>query len=575
MSIPLTIEKLLAGKVVESERLEFKRSWNPSAIMRTITAFANDYENLGSGYIVVGIEEENGMPKRPVYGFEPESFDKVQKEMLGYCNLIRPTYFPRLSLEEIDGKHVLLIWVSAGSNRPYEVPRDVTASTKDYHYYIRRFSSTVQANVEEKKELISLTANIPFDDRVNHKASLSDISINLVQQHLRAIGSKLQDDLNNLSHLELCRQMNLVEGSDEHILPKNVALMIFNAKPSAFFPDTAINIVEFPDGVAGSSFIEKNFDGPIQQQLMDALAYLKAQIIKSKTNKIKGEALSKTFFNYPFEAIEEALANAVYHKNYELREPIEVRILPEAIEIISYGGPDPSIRKDDLNNGIIRARRYRNRRIGEYLKELNLTEGKGTGIPTIKRALSLNGSKPAVYDTDGDERRFFVVIIPVHEVFLSEYSNKEGNQDINQDINQDKLKSNQDKSKSNQDILKIDQDKSKIDQVKTKIDQDKSKIDQDKILENLEKDLLRNYKKEYKKQILKRMIDTLIYCDIAKTRVEILEHIGLTNHTRNFKEYIEPIVEMGFLKRTIPEIPTSRNQKYITTIEGNKLITNE
>ena len=556
MSIPLTIEKLLAGKVVESERLEFKKGWNPSAILRTITAFANDYENLGSGYILVGIEEENGMPKRPVFGFEPESFDKVQKEMLGYCNLIRPTYFPRLSLEEIDGKHVLLIWVNAGSNRPYEVPREITASTKEYHYYIRRFSSTVQANVEEKKELISLTANIPFDDRVNHKANLSDISINLVQQHLRAIGSKLQDELNNLSHLALCRQMNLVEGSDEHILPKNVALMMFNAKPSTFFPATAINIVEFPDGVAGSSFIEKNFDGPIQQQLMDALAYLKAQIIKSKTIKIKGEALSKTFFNYPFEAIEEALANAVYHKNYELREPIEVRILPEAIEIISYGGPDPSIRKNDLNNGIIRARRYRNRRIGEYLKELNLTEGKGTGIPTIKRALSLNGSKPAVYDTDGDERRFFVVILPVHEVFLLE------------DSNQDKLKSDQDKPKSAQDKLKSDQDK-------LKSDQDKPKSDQDKILEYLQKELLITYKKRYRNLILKRMIDILMYCDIAKTKVEILEYIGLTNHTKNFKEYIEPIVEMGFLKRTIPEIPTSRNQKYITTIEGNKLITKE
>ena len=566
MSIPLTIEKLLAGKVVESERLEFKRSWNPSAILRTITAFANDFENLGSGYIVVGIEEENGMPKRPVYGFESENFDKVQKEMLGYCNLIRPTYFPRLSLEAIDGKHVLLIWVNAGSNRPYEVPRDVTANTKDYQYYIRRFSSTVQANVEEKKELISLTANIPFDDRVNHRANLSDISINLVQQHLRAIGSKLQDELNNLSHLALCRQMNLVEGSDEHILPKNVALMMFNAKPSTFFPDTAINIVEFPDGVAGSSFIEKNFDGPIQQQLMDALAYLKAQIIKSKTIKIKGEALSKTFFNYPFEAIEETLANAVYHKNYELREPIEVRILPEAIEIISYGGPDPSIRKDDLNNGIIRARRYRNRRIGEYLKELNLTEGKGTGIPTIKRALSLNGSKPAVYDTDGDERRFFVVIIPVHEVFLLEDSNQD-----KQESNIDKQESDIDKQKSNVDKQESDIDKQKSDTDKSENDTDK----QGRLIENLHKLLLLNYKKDYKMQVLKRMAETLLYCDIAKTRVEILKHIGLKKHTRNFKEYIEPMVEMGFLKRTIPEIPTSRNQKYITTVEGNKLITNE
>ena len=168
-----------------------------------------------------------------------------------------------------------------------------------------------------------------------------------------------------------------------------------------------------------------------------------------------------------------------------------------------------------------------------------------------------------MYDTDGDERRFFVVIIPVNEVFLLE------------DGNQDKSKIDQDKLKIDQDKPKIDQDKPKSNQDKTEIDQDKLKIDQDKILENLEKNLLRNNKKEYKKQMLKRMIDTLIYCDIAKTRVEILEHIGLTNHTRNFKEYIEPMVEMGFLKRTLPEIPTSKNQKYIITIEGNKLITNE
>ena len=175
MNIPINIETLLSGKVVESERIEYKKSWNPVSVMRTVSAFANDFENLGSGYIVIGVEEENGIPKRPVYGFSPDRFDKIQKEMIGYCNLIRPPYFPRLSLEEIDNKHVLLIWVTAGSNRPYEVPRDVTARVKDYSYYIRKYSSTIQANNEQKQELISLTANIPFDDRVNSRASVNDI----------------------------------------------------------------------------------------------------------------------------------------------------------------------------------------------------------------------------------------------------------------------------------------------------------------------------------------------------------------------------------------------------------------
>ena len=75
-------------------------------------------------------------------------------------------------------------------------------------------------------------------------------------------------------------------------------------------------------------------------------------------------------------AIEEALANAIYHRNYELLDPIEVRILPLALEIISFNGVDPSLKQSDFDKGIVRARRDRNRRIGEFLKDLKLTEGK-------------------------------------------------------------------------------------------------------------------------------------------------------------------------------------------------------
>ena len=46
MHIPINIETLLDGKVVETERIEYKRSWNPASIMRTISAFANDFENF-------------------------------------------------------------------------------------------------------------------------------------------------------------------------------------------------------------------------------------------------------------------------------------------------------------------------------------------------------------------------------------------------------------------------------------------------------------------------------------------------------------------------------------------------
>ncbi len=39
------------------------------------------------------------------------------------------------------------------------------------------------------------------------------------------------------------------------------------------------------------------------------------------------------FFNVPYAALEEAVVNAVYHRSYEIREPIEVRVLPDEITV--------------------------------------------------------------------------------------------------------------------------------------------------------------------------------------------------------------------------------------------------
>jgi ATP-dependent DNA helicase RecG len=51
MPLPINIESLLNSRTVESERIEFKEGWNPDAIYRTVCAFANDFDNIGGGYI--------------------------------------------------------------------------------------------------------------------------------------------------------------------------------------------------------------------------------------------------------------------------------------------------------------------------------------------------------------------------------------------------------------------------------------------------------------------------------------------------------------------------------------------
>ena len=60
MAIPTNIKTLLSGDVVEWARIEFKETWDPEASLKTVCAFANDLDNWGGGYILIGIEEENG-----------------------------------------------------------------------------------------------------------------------------------------------------------------------------------------------------------------------------------------------------------------------------------------------------------------------------------------------------------------------------------------------------------------------------------------------------------------------------------------------------------------------------------
>src|SRR5258708_35705513 len=138
MPLHINIEDLLSARTVESDRIEFKKGWNPDAIYRTICAFANDFDNAGGGYIMVGVEEENGVAKRPVKGLGTKEIAEIQKKMIGFNNLINPVYFPKLYVEEVDGLQIVVLWIPGGSSRPYEVPEQITAREKKYNYYIRQ-----------------------------------------------------------------------------------------------------------------------------------------------------------------------------------------------------------------------------------------------------------------------------------------------------------------------------------------------------------------------------------------------------------------------------------------------------
>ncbi len=440
MALPINIEDLLSKRRIESNRIEFKAGWNPDKIYHTICAFATDLENIGGGYILVGVEEENGIAKRPVKGLAENEIDRIMKEMVGYDAKISPSYLTKVSPEEVDGKTILVIWAPAGINRPYSVMESVVAKKSVPKFYVRSKSSTIEAKGEILDEVRELANRVPFDERGNETIKIDDISGVLVYEHLKTVKSKLAENFTAKPLADVLDEMDLLTGPSENRLIKNCAAMMFCEHPEKFFPVTQVDIVLFPNGSIEDPdvMIEvPKITGPVPKMIKETLSYLRTNVIKQKITKPVDREKSDKIFNYPYQAFEEAVVNALYHRDYQEREPVEITVEPTHIDILSYAGPDRSISAEAIKAARkLKARRYRNRRLGDFLKELDLTEGRATGIPTIQKALRDNGSASAVIETD-DDRTYFLMTIPCREGFEGiDYAINDKNEAINENINE-------------------------------------------------------------------------------------------------------------------------------------------
>lgn len=569
MALPINIEDLLNKRRVESNRIEFKKGWNPDKIYHTICAFATDLENTGGGYILVGVEQDdNGVAKRPVKGIPLESIDGILKDMVGYdaklssSNLIPVSYSSKVSVEEVDGQTILVIWVPTGPNRPYCVPESVVSKkpTKK-NYYVRSKASTIEAKGETLDQVRDLANRIPFDERGNETAKIEDISAILVYEHLKTVKSKLAEGFIGRPLLEILDEMDLLTGPTENRMIKNVALMMFCEHPEKFFPITQVDIVIFPEGSIENPdvMIEvPKIVGPIPQIIRETLSYLRTNVIKMRISKPSDDERSNKAFNYPYQAFEEAVVNALYHRDYQEREPVEITIEPSHIDILSYAGPDRSITAEAIKAARkLKARRYRNRRLGDFLKELDLTEGRATGIPTIQKSLRENGSPSATIETD-DERTYFLMTIPCREDMANVSAvalNNEEKQNLDNRLEQI----------LGQSFVQVHES------VYQCVINKKEELEQ--ILEQMFVQVWNKSKfLPNVPRLAQATIDLLCLLKNESMGAKALNSAIDYGETYELKRKILlPFISLGYIERTIPDKPTSAKQKYRLTDKGRKL----
>ena len=356
----------------------------------------------------------------------------------------------------------------------------------------------MKANSREERELISMARDIPFDDRINYHANIEDMRPALLADYLYTVKSSLYQDAMNRSVEALATDMHLVRGPSEYRKPLNVGLMFFNERPDNFFSYAQIEVVDKPDPT-GIGMMEKTFTGPLDRQLRDALAYIKNYIVKEYVTKVPDNELAIRAFNWPYQAIEEALSNAVYHKSYQIHEPITVTVTPEKIEILSLPGPDWSISDENLEKRVLISKRYLNRRIGDFLKELEIVEGRNTGVPLIVKAMQENGSELPRFETD-KERSYFQVTLPVHPAFLQKEPEESGKKT-------DKNKSRRNRSELNVLVIKTLEERGEL------------------------------------------------------SMTEIAAALGYAKLTNTLRSTIKEMLEQGKVRYLFPDKPNSRNQK--------------
>lgn len=537
MALPINIDELLHGNTVEWDRIELKKGWNPEDIIHTLCAYANDINNWDGGYIIIGVEDENGKAKLPPIGLHVQELDAIQKKLIELGHKLSPNYVPVFQPYLINEKHILVVFAPAGDNRPYKAPISLSEKSTERAMYIKRGSKTVKVKdgSDDERRLIELTARIPFDDRINQTASLDDLNLRLIQSYLKEVMSSLYEDSTKIPFSEISRHLMIAKGSDELLRPTNAGLLLFNEHPEKFFSGARIDLVIHKNEV-GKDYTEKLFTGSIIQQIRDVLQYFKSTIVEELVVKSAKQAESIRFFNYPFQAIEEAVVNAVYHKSYERENPVEIQIHKDKIEILSFPGPMPPINQAMLKKQRVVARDYRNRKIGGFLKELKLTEGRGTGLPIIHSSLEENGSPPPVFETD-ENNAYFLCILPIHPLTPNTQDKRaiDGIKDFATEIND-------------------------LNEINTYLSLSVSEIG------DRDREAIRKKINDMTKMVLN-------YCAKPKSRDEIFEKIGLYKNTKNFQNHIKPLIDFGWLYFTIPNKLTSKDQKYYTTDLGKKLLT--
>lgn len=342
---------------------------NPAHLLETVVAFANS----DGGLIVLGLEDA-GKAKREkrLIGIN-EHRDNVSEILKLIEKDIEPPTLKWNSIEipikNIDGLADVLVVISVQkSNDIHSLKRGDT--------FVRKGSHNVRIGATEIIRLKYEKGAISFENEDSEIKTLESLDSDLLSRFKKDTSSVEPDDW------QFLKDNGLALNEVGEFSLKNAAILLFAKNPSVVLASkSGIKISHYfgtkPNFSEEPNFVTRPFtiEGPLLTQIEKAVEYFN-NIVRSSPPKLVGSGFSPTFL-VPKWAFQEAITNAVIHRNYASQDDIQVRFFDDRVEVESPGTYPGSVTVEN-----IRAERFcRNRLIQRVLNRFqfppNLDIGEG------------------------------------------------------------------------------------------------------------------------------------------------------------------------------------------------------
>ena len=371
--------ELLTATKVEGQFYERKVSADPEKVAEAISGFANF--NPQGGLIALGIGDDGTLK-----GLDHLGADKIAQLQKATLQVVGHRVEQRIASALLPNGGSVTVLMMYSSFSP-----DRVVETSKGKAFKRVGDSTIELRNEERRELEYTKGQIQFEDEIACPIEAGDIAEDVLKEVRQTVQER--DGIStDLSTDNLLSNRFLAKRKDGQVCLTNAGVLLLSKDPRRYIPGAYVRFLrysgkEVKTGKQQNIEKDQEFWGPMPQVVHRIRDFIKAQL---KEFSFRGaDGLFQTEPEYPEEAWDEAIVNALVHRSYSFRNNgVFVRMFDDRIEVISPGDYPKGIRPEDFRDNPLS--NPRNPHMMEIMKGLRfvkmISEGTKRMITAMEQA---------------------------------------------------------------------------------------------------------------------------------------------------------------------------------------------